>query len=320
MRYRNTKKGYYVNAEFVFFAEPVFVSFGVPRKNPFPKREREICQRLREFRAKTKLSRVAFADQAGMDATLLRSYELGRSQLNYHSAYKLITTFGINPEWLATRNGMMVKPINLPPPDRINARPRELFSAIYFRELVESPWPLEVTPLIVPSKNARWLSWEMLRCELKAALAHIPDDQVGSFVEKMQRLMADEIAAAGYQLHDLVWQRELAMDKTEADTERDYAKPATGQPYGMTDYLDTGKSGGIVAGMKAKDVPTWAKLKKTIVSLTKAHGQKAALADELGVSRQVLGNWLADGEQGAPNAETTLRLFKWSLDPKRQAK
>jgi len=72
--------------------------------------------------------------------------------------------------------------------------------------------------------------------------------------------------------------------------------------------------------MSAKDVPTWAQLKKTIITLAAGHGQKAALADELGVSRQVLGNWLSDGEQGAPNAETTLWLFKWSLDPKRKLK
>jgi len=40
-----------------------------------------------------------------------------------------------------------------------------------------------------------------------------------------------------------------------------------------------------------------------------------ALAIKLGVSRQVLNNWLADRKQGAPDAETTLELLKMFWKP-----
>lgn len=70
---------------------------------------------------------------------------------------------------------------------------------------------------------------------------------------------------------------------------------------------------GSVAGMRL-EVPTWNQLKKSIAHLTSERGAKAALAKELGVSRQVLNNWLSDAGQGAPPADLTLRLFRWSLE------
>ena len=85
------------------------------------------------------------------------------------------------------------------------------------------------------------------------------------------------------------------------------------------DILDSKSPTGSVTDMSL-EVPTWAQLKKQIAKLTSAHGKKAALADELGVSRQVLGNWLSSDDQGTPNAELTLRLLKWVRDPKRQVK
>lgn len=73
----------------------------------------------------------------------------------------------------------------------------------------------------------------------------------------------------------------------------------------------------IVGDVKDK-VPTWAELKREIIRLTSRRGQKSALAREMKISRQVLGNWLSDEAQGAPNAEQTLWLLHRVKQPKRQ--
>jgi transcriptional regulator with XRE-family HTH domain len=63
--------------------------------------------------------------------------------------------------------------------------------------------------------------------------------------------------------------------------------------------------------LKVPKVPTWEQLKKEIARFTAKRGEKAALAAKLGVSRQVLGNWLSSDDQGTPNANLSLKLLDW---------
>lgn len=86
-----------------------------------------------------------------------------------------------------------------------------------------------------------------------------------------------------------------------------------------TDYIDTSQGFDNLLGM-IRRVPTWEELKQTVRTHTAGRGEKSALAEEIGVTRQVFSNWLADGSKGAPNAEQTLRLLKWVNDPKRKTK
>lgn len=64
-------------------------------------------------------------------------------------------------------------------------------------------------------------------------------------------------------------------------------------------------------GVRAKEieVPTWPDLKKSVSRLTANRGSKSALAGRLGVTRQVLNNWLS--AESLPNAVLTLELFRW---------
>jgi hypothetical protein len=64
--------------------------------------------------------------------------------------------------------------------------------------------------------------------------------------------------------------------------------------------------------------PLWDELKADIVRLTAARGMRAALARELGVSRQVLNGWLFG--VSAPGAEQTLFLHQWAGGRKRELK
>ena len=64
----------------------------------------------------------------------------------------------------------------------------------------------------------------------------------------------------------------------------------------------------IIVPVKRK-VPTWHELKREIIRLTSKRGEKSALARELKISRQVLGNWLSEDNLAVPNAEQTLELL-----------
>lgn len=79
------------------------------------------------------------------------------------------------------------------------------------------------------------------------------------------------------------------------------------------DNLDTSLMPAIVGAVK-RPVPTWEELKRDVIRLTAKQGQKKALADELKVTRQVLGNWLSAHDQGKPDAVNTLKLLKWVED------
>ena len=73
----------------------------MPRKNPMPEREREICARLRVFRESTKLTRATFAKEIGMDPIRYASYELGRAPVRFELAKTIKERFGLNLAWLA---------------------------------------------------------------------------------------------------------------------------------------------------------------------------------------------------------------------------
>ena len=74
----------------------------MPRKNPLPIREREICHRLLSARKALRLTRVAFAREAGIDSSELRRYEEARSPLLARSALALCHAHGFGLPWLAT--------------------------------------------------------------------------------------------------------------------------------------------------------------------------------------------------------------------------
>jgi len=64
-------------------------------------REREICQRLREFRARTGLSRVAFGKQVNLDTTTLSNIEHAKCRVRFYVAHRVAEAFGLSYRWLA---------------------------------------------------------------------------------------------------------------------------------------------------------------------------------------------------------------------------
>lgn len=67
-----------------------------------PKREVEICKRLREFRELKRIARSKFAVSIGLAPERLASYESGRAPLRYAVVKQILKEYPINPIWLAT--------------------------------------------------------------------------------------------------------------------------------------------------------------------------------------------------------------------------
>jgi len=73
----------------------------VPRQNPLPQIEVEICERLRLARQATKLSQVAFANLVQIDSSRLASYEHARVPIRFDMALKLGRLADVSLRWLA---------------------------------------------------------------------------------------------------------------------------------------------------------------------------------------------------------------------------
>jgi len=74
----------------------------VPRKNPIPTREREICARFRAARESAGLRQAELARRIGIDVNRLSSYEHGRSPVPYWIGDRIAAKTFANQRWVAT--------------------------------------------------------------------------------------------------------------------------------------------------------------------------------------------------------------------------
>ena len=189
----------------------------MPRKQPLPKREREICRRLREFRKFTKLSQAVFARELGMEGSLLASYEHGRAPVRYNLFLSVAADFNLNPDWLASGDGPMVD---------YNASFRlggskhpdqELFSSVY--DFVRKNPDTVGHPLHFKTPDAMR---SYLHNELHLAVSHwlwdIPDNQLWQFYEWL--LSAGEQARLA-----LLGQRALPSVSQQPVAQKDKRQP-----------------------------------------------------------------------------------------------
>jgi transcriptional regulator with XRE-family HTH domain len=77
----------------------------VPRRNPVPENEVEICERLRRFREHTGLSRAEMARRLGIDSARLSAHEHARVPVRYSVVRALMQHFRLSPVWLAGEKG-----------------------------------------------------------------------------------------------------------------------------------------------------------------------------------------------------------------------
>jgi len=163
----------------------------VPRRNALSDREVGICRRLREFRLRTGLSCVAFAQKAGVDSSVLVRYEHRRATLKFIHAWKFMRTFLINPGWLFSGEGGWWTRASreAPGPEIIESPEGELFSAVF-----ERVFSKKATAPKKPSASERQLTASELRARYEWSLQHwirdklieLPDASVPEFTERLK--------------------------------------------------------------------------------------------------------------------------------------
>lgn len=284
-------------------------------------RERGVCARVKLFREDIKWPQSDFAAQIGITKDKLVSIEYGRTPLRYKTGVDLCEVFGVNADWIVTGQGEMRggAPILWEIEFPFEHYEKKLFSEVFdlapniFQPvkrvfgLVEGPTPGFNAEAYLLRKVPRWFSKQKFRTPLEAERFA---RSVNDFAEEaLQSLVYKGMAS----------QKRLSQLKAEHEAAKRKATQVLAGTPSSKDIIDKEKPADTVAGVRLK-VPTWIQLKKDIARFTAERGEKAALAAELGVSRQVLGNWLSDDAQGAPNAELTLRLLDWVIGKKKQIK
>jgi transcriptional regulator with XRE-family HTH domain len=95
--------------------------------------EKQICERLRQFRESLQIPRTRFALTLGITEAALAGYELGRARVRYETFAAVQKRFLLNPVWLATGQENLILHHWSDDNFRDQVKPRELFSHAYER-------------------------------------------------------------------------------------------------------------------------------------------------------------------------------------------
>jgi transcriptional regulator with XRE-family HTH domain len=244
-----------------------------------------IAARLQAFRKSQLISRVAMADQLGITVDRLANYELGRTPLPWGLVSKLWRTLHLAPRWLATGEGpAAVDPYMYYPLIQPLAVERR-FTSVYSEVL--APYIEEELRRERRSKEQAVEQLNKLRKRDPAGTRLTP------FQRKLLERLLEKVAAGDVAL-DL---ESIVGGKRRFDN----ALVNTHLPSVQTSL--------------AKD---WEALRAQIKKLTARRGERVALANYLGVSRQVVSAWLSG--RGVPDAHKTLKLLHWASEAGGQQK
>jgi transcriptional regulator with XRE-family HTH domain len=271
----------------------------VPRQNPIPEREVEICERLRQARLATHLSRVAFARQLGVDSSRLASYELGRVPIRMELALKAAAEAGVSLRWLAEGAEPRKLPI-FPDQKLIERAGNGLFSEAY-DAFLKPFFDAEV-------KNLKAMTGGKLEM---TGLGDLKDMRQGTSVGI---LGPDEVLKlSSLLIKNLVWsippqlcgQIYGDIATTIQQFHRHHRQEIERFPKHLLPKFPS-----VDNSEKRKSEPIdLGELLERVRVLVAAKGMKARLAAELGVPHSRVREWLSGKYE--PSGEVTLRLLRW---------
>jgi transcriptional regulator with XRE-family HTH domain len=282
---------------------------GMARKTPVPERERAICARLREARLETRLSQVAFAKEAGIDSSLLASYEHARVPIRYEFGAKVCNLLELSQRWLATGIDEDTRGLYLPIHHSLNLqiRPRMLFSEaydLYLKPLYEEQVS-EGAAVIKAAKLRR------VKLSLRTVGAPTPErvsmalqgrirSEVSQFPPHLLDPLKDHILRA---LDDFaashVAEIKSHLDAVIRSEQREAAEDSERKLLTNTSVSVS------VASMKSPMDKLIARLR----AATRARGAKAELARALNIPAETIIRYLSGKME--PGGDTTLRLLQW---------
>lgn len=282
-------------------------------------RERAICSRVKSFREMIRSSQEEFAHDLGITRNQLAGIEYSHTPVKYWLAYRLNDNFSANPVWLAQGDGAQMTEFRLPEPATLKVNDDKLFSDVFDEESQNWVAGSSVLPLpyklggttweFEPNAEGRLAALDIIIDRCGDLLAAVPNLSLNHFVNDL----LDHATASASEYTRTESSSSIRLRAKEMVRLLEIQRVKLAKSTQSKDILDSAGGGGSVGDMVA--IPTWPRLRKLIAEQTSERGAKAALAKTLGVSPQVLNNWLADREQGAPNAELTLKLLAMFWKP-----
>lgn len=265
----------------------------VSRKNPLPKREIEICRRLREARLFMNLSQVKCARMLDIDSSRLGSYEHARVPLRLELAYSLAAQTGLSLQWLASG----VKPMFGPLPKHnwpIDAQNHILLSEAWDKFT-------QATSSTKQSDRAAFYATIDPYLTSASLLDYLEEEFAGIF-----KLLPPELHENFYS-HVTKAAQEFVAANMAAATVLKFKALENPQKN-----LTESSSGGNLSEVKSQ-LPI---LLERLNRATQASGQMSSLAKFLGVPLASVSRWLAGKRE--PSGEITLKLLKWVEQQERQ--
>lgn len=274
----------------------------MPRKNPLPLRELEICWRLREFRSKTKLAQSAFAKEIDIDSARLASYEHARAALKYSLAERLANTFKISLQWLAVGKGDILAFHPVPSLSDLKASPSAKFSEIYDQRLAPGKdfHDYGLLPRPLHFYGDRYATLKAMNQNFEVWLSRVPEARTDEFYQRFFQLIEQRFRSLFDTMPNAALQALLELRLENAKTHKSL----------LTDYSEKHTNESTM-----KPIPTLRGLLEAVKKATAKRGQRAALARAFKISPASLSEWLRG--ESEPGGEITLRLWKWVTDPKR---
>jgi transcriptional regulator with XRE-family HTH domain len=269
-------------------------------------RERAICARVKQFREDIQWSQLSFSEGLRISRHQLANVEYGRAPLRVILGLNICDVFNANGEWLVTGHGLMHG--GNPMLTAVKFGPEWyslLFSEAYdqspdvFTPPSYAPTYLSETPTPNFDPQAYLIKEILLWFQLNKFKSPLESENFAREISGYAETYLTQLRSMGTAIKSVRSENKIQIESKSILDIR-------GQPANLADMRS--------------EVPTWPELKEDIKMMTAERGAKKALADEIKVSRQVLGNWLSDDAQGAPNADLTLELLKLVKQWKRKNK
>lgn len=282
------------------------------------RREREIGERLKEFRQAIKWSQSKFADQIGVSRDQLASIEYSRTPLRYELAWRIRDSFGLSIDWLWGGDmppDHLDEDQGLPHPSQTglpqNARLTEVFNKVYqlptaSHAELESAGKQKGVSLKSTDIKRRALMRLFAVGALDEALPQVPEDYVVDFGDKLASLMRKYVDALPKEPRELIDARHEALlwEKMRAEITSKVIHSLKRVESNLT-YVYASVN---TSNVKAQ----WPLLKQRLQQATAHTGGKSRLAKFLGVQLASVSQWLTDSDNARePGAETALRMLTW---------
>jgi transcriptional regulator with XRE-family HTH domain len=197
--------------DFSFFYRPPDLGqlSAVPRKEPLPEREAEVCKRVRDFRLALKLSQITFAKELGEDSSALASIEHMRAPLRWPLGERIVRRFLLNPEWLARGEGPLSAPVFIP---KLSNASRLLFTEVFDKHIskeVGARWPLDCRD----ETGARLYIEAMAQAFVRTAMLHVPFSKLPEFLQRAEKYLSKLADRYDVEPSDVIVKREKELAK-----------------------------------------------------------------------------------------------------------